>query len=41
MGVSSANLKGTMMYVPPKRVEYDPANHQADFYCRGDVSRSG
>jgi serine/threonine protein kinase len=41
MGVSSANLKGTMMYVPPERVEYDPANHQADFYCRGDVYALG
>ena len=40
MGVSSANLKGTMMYVPPSEVEYDPANHQADFYCRGERVRA-
>jgi len=41
MGVSSANLKGTMMYVPPERVEYDQAKHKADFYCRGDVYALG
>ena len=41
MGVSSANLKGTMMYVPPERVEYDPADHESDFYLRGDVYALG
>ena len=41
MGVSSANLKGTMMYVPPERVEYDPANHEVDFYVRCDVYALG
>ena len=41
MGVSSGNLKGTMMYVPPERVEYDPANHEVDFYVRCDVYALG
>jgi hypothetical protein len=41
MGVSSANLKGTMMYVPPERVEYDAGAHGPDFYHRGDVYALG
>ena len=41
MGVSSANMKGTVMYVAPERVEYDAGKHEADFYFRGDVYALG
>jgi hypothetical protein len=41
MGVSSANINGTMMYVPPERVEYDAGAHGSDFYHRGDVYALG
>jgi serine/threonine protein kinase len=41
MGVSSANINGTMMYVPPERVEYDAGAHGPDFYHRGDVYALG
>ena len=41
MGMSSANMKGTVMYVAPERVEYDAGKHGEDFYLRGDVYALG
>jgi hypothetical protein len=41
MDVSSANIKGTVMYIAPERVEYDAGKHEADFYFRGDVYALG
>ena len=41
MGLSSANVRGTMMYIPPERVNYDSRLHNEDFYALTDIYAFG
>ena len=41
MGLSSANVRGTMMYIPPERVNYDIRKHHAGFYALTDIYALG
>jgi hypothetical protein len=41
MALSSGNNKGTVLYVPPERVTYDPDKHTQEFYVLADVYALG
>lgn len=41
MGVSSAHVRGTMMYIPPERVHYDIRKHHESFYALADIYALG
>jgi serine/threonine protein kinase len=41
MAMSSANVKGTLMYIPPERVQYDKSKHGEGFYELADVYALG
>ena len=41
MAMSSANVKGTLMYIPPERVQYDRSKHGEGFYELADVYALG
>ena len=41
MGLSSANVRGTMMYIPPERVNYDSRLHDENFYALTDIYALG
>jgi hypothetical protein len=41
MHVSSGNAGGTVEYIPPERVLYDPEEHQNMFYVLGDIYSLG
>ena len=41
MAMSSENVKGTLMYIPPERVQYDKSKHGEGFYELADVYALG
>ena len=41
MAISSGNVGGTVGYIPPERVAYDPDEHNKDFYELGDIYSLG
>lgn len=41
MGISSANVRGTMMYIPPERVHYNQKKHHKNFYALTDIYALG
>ena len=41
MQMSSANMKGTLMYIPPERVQYDLEKHDENFYELADIYALG
>jgi serine/threonine protein kinase len=41
LGLSSANVRGTMIYIPPERIQYDSSKHHKNFYALTDVYALG
>jgi serine/threonine protein kinase len=41
LGLSSDNVRGTVMYIPPERIQYDNSKHHKDFYALTDVYALG
>ena len=41
MQMSSANMKGTLMYIPPERVQYNLEKHDENFYELADIYALG
>ena len=41
MGMSSDNVRGTIMYIPPERVHYDRVKHHKNFYVLVDIYELG
>jgi len=39
--MSSGNVRGTLMYIPPERVTWDQENHCEDFYVHADIYAMG
>ena len=41
MQMSSADMKGTLMYIPPERVQYNLEKHDENFYELADIYALG